>query len=109
MNNVHQLAIKRCHPLEDGEADPACCHGANLHAFNIVRPLDAVGNVPSTVDDVGVRWDKVANQAQDLHAYVLGNRDAVAESDLGNGKVSVDGFVKVDVVRANPSLRIDES
>ena len=54
------------------------------------------------VDHPLVGRDVVAHQRQDHHHDVLGDADAVAVGDLGDGDPAVDRRLEVDVVRADP-------
>mmetsp|Transcript_8938 Transcript_8938/g.26698 ORF Transcript_8938/g.26698 Transcript_8938/m.26698 type:complete len:266 (+) Transcript_8938:709-1506(+) len=103
---VVQLAIERMQALQHGETDAAGSYGANLHALHVVRPLDAVRDVPPRAGTgVGVRGDVVADEAQDHHDHVLRHRDGVAERDLGHVDLPLRRGGQVHVVR--PDARGD--
>ena len=71
---------------------------ADLHALQVVGALDAVGDVPAAVDDPLVGGDVVAHEREDHHHDVLGDADAVAVGDLGDGDAVLDRRLQVDVV-----------
>jgi hypothetical protein len=96
-----KLHVEGSHAPEHGEADAACGDGAEVHAFNIIRALDAISDVPAAVDYLLVGGDEVADEREDLHAHVLGDRDTVAEGDLSDGRLAVSGSFKIDMVRTN--------
>ena len=98
---VMQLDVERLQAPQDSEADPAGCDGPDGHAFDVIRPLDAIGDVPTAVDDPLVRRNVVANERQDHHHDVLRDADAVRVRDLDHRDSSVDRRLNVDVVRSD--------
>ena len=86
---------------QHGETDPPGGEDPDVHAFEVVGPLHAVGDVPAALGDPVVGGQEVPDQGQDLHDGVLGHADAVAEGHLGHRDAPGDGRVQVDVVRAD--------
>ena len=99
---VVQADLERLQPAQHRRADPARADGADLHALEVVRARDRVGDVPAAVEDDLVRGDVVADEREDHHHDVLGDADAVRVADLGDGQPAVDCRLQVDVVRADP-------
>ena len=95
---IVELHVERFQPAQHGQTDAARGDGADGHAFDVVGPLDAVGDVPAALNDPLVGRDVVADQAQDHHHHVLGDADAVAERDLGHGDPMFHGGLQVDVI-----------
>src|SRR6202012_5260008 len=87
---------------QHAEADPPGGDGADLHALHVVGAGDAVGDVPAAVDHRLVAGDVVADEAEDHHHDVLGDRDRVAVGALGARAVRRRGGFQVDVVGADP-------
>ena len=48
---VVQLDVERLEPPQHGQADAAGRDGADVHAFDVVGALDAIGDVPALLDD----------------------------------------------------------
>lgn len=86
---------------QHGLADAAGGDDADVHALQVVGVRDAVGDVPAALGRDLVGGQVVADQGQDLHHGVLGDADAVAVRDLGDGDAAGDGGVQVDVVGAD--------
>ena len=82
---VVQSHLKRLQPPEYSRTDPTGSDRPDLHPFEVVRPGDAVGDVPAALDDPLIRGDVVADQRQDHHHHMLGHADAVGIGDLGDG------------------------
>ncbi len=98
---VMQLDVERLEPAQRREADAARRDGADIHAFEVVGALDAIGDVPAASDHPAVGGDVVAHQRQDHHDDVLGDTDRVAVGHLGDGDALVHGGLKVGVVGAD--------
>ena len=71
---VVQLDVERLQAAQHGEADAAGGDRADVHAFEVIGALDAIGDVPAAPDDPAVGGDVVADQRQDHHDDVLGRR-----------------------------------
>ena len=98
---VVQLDVERLQAAQHGQADAAGRDGSHLHALEVVRALDAVGDVPAASHDPSVGGDVVAHQREDHHDDVLGDADRVRVGDLGDGDPAVDRRLQVDVVGAD--------
>lgn len=97
------LAVERLQPPQDPLADPANTNGTNDLALEVILVLSHRRDVPVTALDLLVRGHKVADEEQDRHDDVLGDRDDVGASDLGDGDTAVGlvGGVEIDVVGAD--------
>ena len=98
---IVQLHVERLQPAKHRQADAAGGDRADMHAFEIVGALDAVGDVPAAFDDPVVGGDVVAHQREDHHHHVLGDADRVAVGDLRNRDALLDGGLQVGVVGAD--------
>ena len=96
-----ELDVERLEPAKRGKADAAGGDGADIHAFEVVRALDAIGDVPAASDHPAVGGDVVADQRQDHHDDVLGDADRVAVGDLGDGDALVHRGLQVGMVGAD--------
>src|SRR6266516_1908214 len=99
---VVQSHLKRLQPPEDSGADPAGSDRPDLHSLQVVRPGDAVGDVPAALDDPLIGRDVVAHQRQDHHHHMLGDADAVRIGDLADGDPPLDRRFQINVVGADP-------
>jgi hypothetical protein len=99
---VAQLHIEWLEPPEHRQADPPGRHRPDRHAFQVVGPLHAVGNVPAALDHPLVGGKVVPDQREDHHHHVLGHADAVGVSDLRDGQASFAGRLQVVMVRPDP-------
>lgn len=106
------LAVKRLQTTENALANTATANGANHFVFQVVLVLGHGGNVPVTAGNLLVRGDEVADQHEDGHQDVFGDRDDVAARHLGDGDTAVGlvGSIEVDVVgpdaRSNRQLEV---
>ena len=98
---VMQLDVERLQPAQRREADAAGGDGADIHAFEVVGALDAIGDVPAASDHPAVGGDVVAHQRQDHHDDVLGHADGIAVRHLGDGDALVHRGLKIGVIRAD--------
>jgi hypothetical protein len=98
---VMQLDVERLQPAQDRESDAACGDGTDIHAFEIVSVLDAIGDVPAAFHHPLVRGDVIANEGEDHHHHMLGDADGVRVGYLGYGDAALDGSVEIDVVGAD--------
>lgn len=98
------LAVKRLEPAQHALADAADRHGAHHLALEVELVLGGLGHVPPPGLDHLVRGDEVADEHEDRHDDVLGDRDDVGARHFGDGDAAVGlvGRVEVDVVRADP-------
>jgi hypothetical protein len=74
---VMELDVEGLQPLKHGKTDAAGADSADIHAFEVIGALDAVGDVPAASDDPTVRRDVVAHEREDHHDDVLGDADRV--------------------------------
>ena len=87
---VVQVHVERLQTAQHGGADAAGGDGADVHALEVVRARDEVGDVPAarcTTHLVG--RDVVADEREDHHDDVLADTDAVRVGDLGNGDAAL--------------------
>ena len=98
---IVELDVERLQSAERGKADAAGSDGADIHAFEVVGALDAIGDVPAAFDHPAVGRDVVAHERQDHHHDVLGDADRVAIGDLGHGDALVHGGLEIGVVGAD--------
>lgn len=97
------LAVEGLETAEDTLTNTADSDSTDDLTLEVELVLGDGGNIPVTVLDLLVGGDKVADEKEDGHDDVLGNRDDVGASDLGNGDTAVGGVggVQVNVVRTN--------
>ena len=97
------LAVECLQTAEDTLSDTTNGDGTDDLVLKIVLVLGDGGNVPVTSGNLLVGRDKVADEDEHGHDDVLGNRDDVGTSDLGNSDTAVGlvGSVQVNVVRTN--------
>ncbi|KAB8291790.1 hypothetical protein EYC80_006584 [Monilinia laxa] len=97
------LAVKRLQSSQDTLTDSTHCNGTDDLALEIKLVLGGGCNVPLASLDLLVCGYKVADQNQDGHDDVLGDRYDVGSGYLGNGDtaVSLIGSVEIDVVGSN--------
>src|SRR5207248_1319552 len=98
---VVQVDVEGREPAQYGGADPPGGDRPDVHALDVVRACDAVGDVPAAVEHDLVGGQVVAHLRKDHHHHVLGDADAVAVGHFGDGDAVLDGGVEVDVVRAD--------
>lgn len=67
-----------------GESDATGSYGADVPAFEIVRTLERVGDVPAALDDSLAGRDLVRNKGEDHQRNMFGNTDAIRVGDCGN-------------------------
>lgn len=99
------LAVKGLQSAQDTLTNTANGDGAHDLVLKIVLVLGDLGDVPVTALDHLVRGHKVADEGQDGHEDVLGDRHDVGAGDLGDGDAAIGlvGGVEVDVVGTNTS------
>src|ERR1700679_2059588 len=97
-----ELNVKGFEATQHCKSNSTGGNRADLHRLQIVGPLDAVGDVPTAVDDPLVRGDIVAHQRQDHHHDMLGDADTVAVRDFCHGDPALHCGFQVDMVRADP-------
>ena len=97
------LAVEGLQAAEHTLTDTADSDGTDNLALEVELVLSDSSDVPVAVADLVVGGDEVADQSKDGHDDVLGNRDDVAASDLGDGDTAVGlvGSVQVNVVGTN--------
>ena len=98
---VMQLDVERLETAERREADAPGGDGADIHAFEVVGALDAVGDVPAASDHPAIRRDVIAHQRQDHHDDVLGDAERVAIGHLGDGDALVHRRLQIGVIGAD--------
>lgn len=97
------LAVKRLETTEHTLTDTADGYSTDHLTLKIVLILGDSCDVPFTTGDLLVGGDEVADEEEDGHDDVLGDRDDVGASDLGdcNTTVGLVCGIKVDVVRSD--------
>jgi len=97
------LAVEWLQSAEDTLTNTTDSDGTDDLVLEVVLVLGDSGDVPVTVADLVVGWDKVADEGEDGHDDVLSDGDDVGSSDLGDGDTAVGlvGSVEVDVVGTN--------
>ena len=97
------LAVERLQAPQHPFADAADGDGADYLALKVVLILRNLGHVPVAAFDLLVGRDEVANEGEDGHHNMFGDRDDVGSGDFGDGDAAI-GFVcgvEVDVVGAD--------
>jgi len=97
------LAVKCLQSAEHTLANTANSDSTDNLVLEIVLVLGHGGNVPVSTADHLVGRDEVADEGEDGHDDVLGDRDDVGAGDFGDGDTAVGfvGGVEVDVVGSN--------
>src|SRR5690606_895292 len=98
---VVQVHVERLEAAQYRGADPAGRDGADVHALQVVGARDRVGDVAAALVHDPVGRQVVPEQREDHQHHVLGDADAVAVGDLGDGDAVPDGGLQVDVVGAD--------
>ena len=98
---VVEVDVKSLEAPQHARADATGGDRSDGHPLEVVRPLHAVGNVPSTPDDPPIGRDVIAHERQDHHHHVLRHADAVRIGHLGHRHPLRRGRLQVDVVRAD--------
>lgn len=97
------LAVEGHQTLEDTVADTTAADGADDLALEVERVAGDVGDDPVAALDHLVGRDEVADEEEDAHHDMLGDRGHVGAGDLKDLDLALDGGVEVDVVRADTS------
>lgn len=99
------LAVEWLQAAEHTLTNTANSNGTDNLVLEIVLVLGNSGDVPVTTGDLLVSWNEVADEDEDGHDDVFGDRDDVGASDLSNGNTAIGGVgsVEVDVVGSNTS------
>lgn len=99
------LAVEGLEPSEDTLADTANGNGTDDLALEVVLVLSNLGDVPVAVLDLLVCGNEVADEGEDGHDDVLGDRDDVGSSNLCNGDTTVGlvGSIEVNMVGTDTS------
>lgn len=98
---VVKLAIERFHALQNCKADSSRGDGTNVHALDVERPRDTVSDVPPSFQDPLVTRDIVSHESENLHHDVLGDANGITERNLRDRHLSVNGSLKIDMVRSD--------
>lgn len=99
------LAVEWLQAAKHPFADTANSNGTNNLVLQVILVLGYGSDIPVAGSDLLVRRDEVADQDEDGHDDVLGNRDDVRAGDLchGDAAISLVSCVQVDVVGPNAS------
>lgn len=97
------LAVEGLETTEHPFTDTPNSNGSDDLVLEVKLVLGDGSNIPFTVADLLVGRDEVANQCQNGHDNVLGDRDDIAASDFGDSDTAVGlvGGIKVDMVGTN--------
>ena len=98
---IVQVQVEGLQPAQHRQADPACGDRAEMHAFDVVAALDAIGDIPPAVHRDLVRRQVVADQRQHHHHHMLGDADAVGAGHFGHGDMGAGGRFEIDVIGAD--------
>ena len=96
-----QLDVEWLETPEHGGADATRRNRADVHALEVVRARDAIGDVPTTVDYPLMRRQIIAHQRENHHYDMLGYADAIAVGHLGDGHPPRHRCLQVNMIRAN--------
>ena len=80
---VVKLAAERVHAAKHGKADAARGNSADVHAFNVVSTLDAIGNVPAWGSQSGITRNPKSCELQ--RGTQQHNAQRLADPKLGSG------------------------
>jgi hypothetical protein len=99
------LALEGLEAAEDTLTNAANGNGANNLVLKVILLLGCGSDIPVTALNHLVGGNEVANEHQNRHDDVLGDRDNIAAGDLGDSDTAVGGIgsVKVDVVGTDAS------
>jgi hypothetical protein len=97
------LAVEGLETAQHTFTDTSNSDGSDDLVLEVELVLGNGGNIPFTVADLLVGRDEVANQSQNGHDNVLGDRDNIAASDFGDSDTTVGlvGGIEVNVVGTN--------
>ena len=97
------LAVEGLQAAQHALTDTSNGDGSDDLAFQVELVLGGSGHVPLAGLDHLVGGDEVADENEDGHDDVLGNRDDVRAGDLSDGDTAIGlvGGVQVDVIGAN--------
>jgi hypothetical protein len=99
------LAVERLETSQDTLSNPSNSDGTDNLALEIELVLGSGSDIPLTSLDLFVCGDEVADEDEDGHDDVLGDRDDVGAGDFSNGDAAIGRVrsVQVDVVGSNTS------
>lgn len=97
------LAIECLQSSQNTLSDSSDGDGPDDLVLKIVLAFGDRCDIPIATRDLFVGWDKVADEDEDGHDDVFGNRDDVGAGDFGNSDASIGlvGGVKVDMIGSN--------
>jgi hypothetical protein len=99
------LAVERLEASQDTLSNTSYSDGTDNLALEIELVLGSGSDIPLTSLDLFVCGDEVADEDEDSHDDVLGDRDDVGAGDFSNGDAAIGRVrsVQVDVVGSNTS------
>lgn len=99
------LAVERLQSPQNALSDTANSDGTDDLVLEIVLTLRNGSDIPVSRCDLLVRRDEVADEDEDGHDDVLGDRNDIGSSDFGDSDTAIGlvGGIKVDVIRPNAS------
>lgn len=99
------LAVERLETSQDTLSNTSYSDGTDNLALEIELVLGSGSDIPLTSLDLFVCGDEVADEDEDGHDDVLGDRDDVGAGNFSNGDAAIGRVrsVQVDVVGSNTS------
>ena len=98
---IVQMHIEGFQAFQHGKANAAGGDRADMHAFDVIGTLDAIGDVPAALHHPLIGRNVIANERQDHHDHVLGNADRIAVGDFGDSNLVVHRRLKIGVIGTN--------
>ena len=95
------MHIEGFQALQHGKANAAGGDGADMHAFDVIGALDAVGDVPAALHHPLIGRNVIAHEREDHHDHMLGDADRIAEGDFGDCDTLVHRRLKIGVIGAD--------
>lgn len=97
------LAVKGLQPPEHSLSDAADSDSSDDLVLEIIGVFGNSGNIPFTASNLFMCGDKVADEGENGHDDMLGDRHDVAAGNFGNSNTAVGlvGGIEVDVVATN--------
>src|SRR5262249_707375 len=88
---------------QHSKTDTARGHSTDIHAFEIIRTLYTICDVPAASDNPTIGGDIVSDECQNHHHHMLRNTDRVGKGYLGNGDSTVHRCLKVGMIGTDAS------
>src|SRR5580704_16286160 len=97
---IMQMHVKRLQPPQDSSANSSGSHRSDVHTFDVVRTLYAIGDIPSALYYPPIRGQVVAYEREDHHHRMFGDADRIGIGYFGHGDATVDRSLEIDMVGA---------